>query len=73
MIAIGNHRFLDIQVPALVLARAAAVLLLLHELSDVPEVVLPELVPVHWHVHVQLLDLREYLGELVLSLWLCDH
>ena len=72
MIAVGNHRFLDIQVPALVLA-CAALLLLLHELSYVPEVVLPELVPVHWHVHVQLLDLREYLGELVLSLWLCDH
>lgn len=73
MIVVRDHSFLNIQVSALILACAAAVLLLLHELSDVFEVVLSELVPVHRHIDIQLLDLGKDLGELVLSFGLWDH
>lgn len=73
MVVVRNHSFLNIQVSALILACAAAVLLLLHELSDVLEVVLSKLVPVHWHIDIQLLDFGEDLGELVLSLGFWDH
>lgn len=71
--AVGNQGFFNIQVPALIFAGAAAVLLLLHEFPDVLEVVLSELVPIHRHIHIQLLYLGEDLGELVLPLWLGNH
>lgn len=54
MVAIRNHSFLDIQVPTLIFAGAAAIIFLLHELSDVLEVVLSELVSIHRHIHVKL-------------------
>lgn len=73
MVVVRDHSFLNIQVSALILACAAAVLLLFHELSDVLEVVLSELVPVHRHIDIQLLDLGEDLRELVLSFGFWDH
>lgn len=56
MIAVRNYNFLDIQVSALVFA-CTAILLLLHEFSDVLEIKLSELIPIHRHIHIKLLNL----------------
>jgi hypothetical protein len=47
-----HYRLLNIQVSTFILACAITIILLLHELSNILEIVLPELVPVHRNIDI---------------------
>ena len=63
-----TRRLINIKVPSLTLTLPRNIVIFFDKLSYIFQIKLPKLISIHWHIYIQLFNIRQYFRTLILSL-----